>query len=254
MLVRELADYMNNKFPENSKQDDDNVGLLIGRNDDTISKILVCLDVTLAVIDEAISGGYNMIISHHPVIFNPLRSITDGFYAGTRILKLISRGINVYSSHTPMDSGADGINDYVAKRLFKSGYEEMYVGRVGDLIEPVSVSQLTAKLDTIYPGGGLRAIGINRIVKRAAIISGGCGSADYIEMAKRAGADCFVSGDFRNYALVYAQDNDISLIEWQHYSFEHGYMEVFARSLRAELPCLTVDMSKDEKNPINFGG
>lgn len=254
MLVRELAEYINKRFPESTKQDDDNVGLLIGRNGDTISKVLVCLDVTNAVIDEAVSGGYNMIVSHHPIIYTPLFSITDGTYDGTRLQKLIGNGINVYSSHSPMDAGEGGINDYIAKILFKSGYGVLDVGRVGDLAEPLSVSQLVKKLGSIFSGDGLSAIGKNRIVRRAAVIGGGGGSVKYLEMAKRAGADCYISGDFRNNALVYAMDNDISLIDWQHYTCEHGYMKIFAQSLAAAFPFVAVDMSKDEKNPINFGG
>lgn len=254
MQVFELAQYIDKRFPEAAKQEDDNVGLLIGQNNDTISKVLVCLDVTNAVVDEAISGGYNMIVSHHPVIFTPQKNITGDTYTGLRLQKLIRNWINVYSSHTPMDIGEDGINDHIAKLLFKRGYRELYVGRVGDLKEPVNVSELMVKLGAIFSDNGLTAIGKNKTVRRAAIISGGCGTEYYVEMAKRAGADCFISGDFRHSALVYATDNDISLIDWSHYSCEQGYMKVFAKSLAKAFPSIAVDMSKEEKNPINFGG
>jgi dinuclear metal center YbgI/SA1388 family protein len=113
-MIEELA-------PKKLAESWDNVGLLIGDGSSKVNKILVCLDATEWVIEEAIEQNVDMIVCHHPIIFGSLKRITADTTLGRKIIKLISKGISVYSAHTNYDIARDGLNDIFAKYLgFKS--------------------------------------------------------------------------------------------------------------------------------------
>lgn len=104
-------------YPLNLAEDYDNVGLLIGRPDRQINKVLVCLEVTSKVIEEAVNNNCEMIISHHPLIFKPVKKITSNNYITSMVMDLIKADINLYAMHTNFDNGKNGMNDILAKML-----------------------------------------------------------------------------------------------------------------------------------------
>jgi len=122
--VKDIMDYLHKKFPTKLAEDYDNVGLLIGDKDKDVRKILFTLDVTNSVIDEAISLGCDMIISHHPLIFTPIKKITTDDYLGRIIYKAIKNDLNIFAVHTNFDNGRDGLNDYISKKL---NLEDIYI-------------------------------------------------------------------------------------------------------------------------------
>ncbi|MDO6354455.1 Nif3-like dinuclear metal center hexameric protein [Caloramator sp. CAR-1] len=115
--AKNIIDYLEKMFPPSLAEDYDNVGLLIGDKDKNINKILFTLDVTRDTLDEAIKLGCDMIISHHPLIFTPLKKIKTDEYIGSIIIKAIKNDINIYAVHTNFDNAEKGLNDFLAKLL-----------------------------------------------------------------------------------------------------------------------------------------
>lgn len=117
MKLFEIINKLEEEFPLNLQETWDNSGLLIGDKNSEISKIQISLDITESVIDNAIEKGCQLIITHHPVIFENIKKINDSSILGKKILKLIRNGINVYSIHTNLDSAKEGLNNYIAQKL-----------------------------------------------------------------------------------------------------------------------------------------
>ncbi len=141
------------RFPKNYSEEWDNIGLQVGRRDSKINKVLLSLDLTEKVIKEAVKREANLIITHHPMIFKPLKSVTGDTVLGKKILTLIEKGIGVYSMHTNLDSGRYGLNDYLGENVLKFGQGEILekkdingvefgLGRVYKLDEPMKIDSL----------------------------------------------------------------------------------------------------------------
>lgn len=114
---RTFIDKIEQKYPKSLSEEWDNVGLLIGDFELEISKILVCLELNEKVVDEAVENHTDMIVSHHPLIFNPINRIVSSDYISRQIIKLIKNDINLYAMHTNFDAAADGMNDILASKL-----------------------------------------------------------------------------------------------------------------------------------------
>ena len=144
--VREVYQYLDGLAPFSLQMDFDNAGFLVGRGDRTVTKILVSLDITEEVAAEAAEVGAELIVSHHPVIFHPARSVTDGGPDGRILLSLIEHGIAAICAHTNLDAVAGGVNDALAQKLGLVQIEQLHqdgvdasgrpygIGRVGNTV------------------------------------------------------------------------------------------------------------------------
>ena len=117
MKVSDIIRKLEKKFPKSNAEGWDNVGLLVGSSKDEVRKIQVSLDATEEVIGRAIDNNVDMLITHHPLIFSPLKAINDSSLLGRKILKLVKNGIALYSLHTNLDASPEGLNEYVAELL-----------------------------------------------------------------------------------------------------------------------------------------
>lgn len=117
MYIKDIIKIFENQYPKSLAYNWDNVGLIVGNEMDSVSKILVTLEATQAVIDEAVENKVDLIITHHPFIFKGLKKINTSTTKGNDIYKLIENKISVYSAHTNFDIAYDGLNDEIAKRL-----------------------------------------------------------------------------------------------------------------------------------------
>lgn len=115
--IKKVINQLEKKYPISLAEEWDNVGLLIGRDDKEIKKILITLDLTEEVIDTAVVDGIDMIITHHPIIFEKMNRITNKTILGRKIMRLIKRDIAVYTMHTNLDAAKDGLNDFLLKKL-----------------------------------------------------------------------------------------------------------------------------------------
>ena len=168
------------------KEDYDNVGLMVGDSESGVTKILIALDCTLDVISEAVDSGCNFILTHHPLLFVKPKTITRDTLVGRKIIKLIKNGINVYASHTNLDSAVGGLNDIVTEILGfskydiiepskNSNYGEDYtgIGRLVSLDEPIKLGELCENVKKTLKTEFIRYVGRdNDLIKTIAIING----------------------------------------------------------------------------------
>jgi dinuclear metal center YbgI/SA1388 family protein len=117
MRIYDILSYLESKFPISSQASFDNCGLLVGDNQAKVKGVLLCLDCTEDVVEEAISLGCNLIIAHHPLIFKGIKKITGSKYVERTILKAIRSDIAISAMHTNLDHAIDGVNAEIAKRL-----------------------------------------------------------------------------------------------------------------------------------------
>jgi dinuclear metal center YbgI/SA1388 family protein len=224
----------------------DNPGLLIGSSEDEVNKILVVLDATNDVVDYAISNKFDMIVTHHPIIFSAMKSIRGDLPLGKKIINLIRNNICVYSAHTNLDVTNGGINDIFCSiigvketvPLSISGEDKGIVyglGHIGKIDEAVTVREYAESIKEILKLETIRVIGnLNRKVKKVAVCTGAGDSL--IKKAKFAGADVYVTGDMKYHDSQDAIEMGLPIIDAGHYATENiamPYITEYLKSVRS---------------------
>ena len=233
MTVKELYKFLDSRIPSALSCEWDNDGLMCCTEPNrAVKKVLVALDITDDVIDRAIEGGYDVIVSHHPLIFHPIKNITAGESVPNRLIKLVKSGISAMSFHTRLDSLDGGVNDELAKCLGLNNikpFGEDGMGRIGEIED-----EMTAREFAEYVASSLSACGVSyanggRSVRKVAVL-GGAGS-DCIHEAAEAGADAYVSGEFLHHNYIESKENGITIVCAGHYYTENPVCEVVRRIL-----------------------
>ncbi len=245
------------------KEEYDNIGLIVGDESATVKKLMCCLDVTDDVLNEAIRIGADMIISHHPIIFYPLKKVTTSDFQGNKIFTAIKNGISIYASHTNLDFVRDGINDFLASELGLLNVRVMYpyinesegLGRIGNLSSKQYCTVLKSELEVLLKDNYIRIVGepFDEIINVAIINGAGGGDTKYVDMAIEEGADCLITADVKHHVAVYAKDRRLTLIEPQHFTMEHAYISRLVQILKIEAKARKFDFeivqSASEVNP-----
>ncbi len=226
MRIYEITNAIEKYAPKELASSYDNVGLMLGDLDAEVSTVLLTLDVDLSVAVEAKAVGAELIISHHPLIFNPLKNITADTPEGQCLLFLIENHISVYSAHTNLDAALGGLNDLAAQFLSLSNTIPLEengdagIGRIGTLPVPMKLSVLANEIKRVYQVPSLRFVGDgDRIVSKVALCTGSGG--DLVLLAKEKGADAYITGDIKYNVARDAAANGIGLIELGHYESEY---------------------------------
>jgi dinuclear metal center YbgI/SA1388 family protein len=202
MLAKKLIDRFESFAPKTIAFTNDPVGLQIGNVNNDIKRVMVTLDVRPEVVDEAIKQNCDMIFSHHPLIFRPIKNLDLSNPQNQMYAKLIQNSILVYSAHTNLDVAKGGMNDWLTEAMGLNHVQTVYsnhydtnIGRIGVLPTPVTVEEFAKTLKKIFNLEGLRLVANDNkaMVKNVAVV-GGDGGKFYPEMLK-AGADVFVTGD-----------------------------------------------------------
>ena len=233
MTVKELYDRMLEHFPDELRESWDNDGLMCSPDlGATVRRVLVSLDVTEEIVDYAIENGFDLIVSHHPLLFRPLTHLTPDNPVARKLIELIGGGVSVFSFHTRADKAEGGVNDLLAEIMELQNvkpFGEGGLGRIGEFAEDMSLEDfaylLKGQLDSPTV---LVADGYNR-VKRVAVV-GGDGKS-YIPAALALGADTFVSGRISYNTMEEAAEMGINLLEAGHYFTENPVVERFAQLL-----------------------
>lgn len=210
----------------------DNVGLMTGRYNKHVRKIMLALDITKEVVEQAINGKVDLIITHHPLIFKPFKALNDAQWQQELLLTLAENQIAVYSAHTNLDAVSGGVNDNLAKALEIDDYdildEESHIGRIG-MVTPTSIEQFASlvkkKLAADYVIVGNAGKGVHKVA-----VCGGAG-ADFIEKALSKGADTFVTGDIKYHDAQRAVFNGLNIIDAGHQATERLVLENLADRL-----------------------
>ena len=197
-----------------------------------VKKVLISLDITNEVIDEAIENNVDVIISHHPIFFGGLGNMNALTFDGARAVKLARYGIATMSFHTRLDALKDGVNDTLARRIGLTDIEVIgddQIGRIGNLKEEMNaVDYARFVKGALSYGDGDKEASVSlspadRKVKRVALIGGGGG--DFIRLAAESGADTYVTGDMKYHELLSASDFKVNLITAGHFFTEYPVCE-----------------------------
>lgn len=262
MILKDIIKHIERIAPINLKEDFDNVGLMVGSNKSDIKNILVALDCTKDVIDEAKSINADLILTHHPLIFRKPSSITDNTLLGSKIIELIKSDINVYSAHTNLDSARDGINDRIAKVLeYKtckimskcSEDKECGVGRFIELQSEFNLEEIINIFKTKLNIKNLRYTGqLKDRVTKIAIINGS--GQDFFEKAKVLGAELIVTGDTTYHFVSDYTEMGIDIIDLGHFNSEWPIFVEIIKELESKIDNRNIKFhySKTSKEPYNF--
>ena len=231
MLCRDIMKVIETTYPKHAALEWDNVGLLVGRTEKEVKKIYVALDATDDVIDDAIFSGADMLITHHPLLFSPLKKITDEHFIGGRVVKLLQHDISYYAMHTNYDvlgmaelsGGILGLNDMEVLEVTDSDNVQG-IGRVGELSKVMTLQECCGLVKDKFQLENVKVFGdINKIVKRVAISPGsGKGMTD-IALEKR--AEVLITGDISHHEGIDAVAQGIAIIDAGHYGLEHIFVE-----------------------------
>ena len=249
MKIGDVYEALNAWAPVSTAMQGDNVGLLAGCAADEAEGAVAALDCTMDVIREAVRCGANLIVTHHPVIFHPLRRLVAGSFDADRVSALLRGGISVISLHTNLDSAEGGVNDCLAGRLGLSGVEPLPGGdgiaRMGALAERMETDAFLRLVRTRLGAEGLRASRTRREIRRVAVGGGAC--AEYLDAAAAAGCDALVTADCKHHQYLEAAHLGLLLTDATHYATENVVVPELARRLRGL--GLTVREARTE-NPV----
>ncbi|MEX1308111.1 MAG: Nif3-like dinuclear metal center hexameric protein [Eubacteriales bacterium] len=248
-----LLDVLESIAPKHLAMDWDNCGLLIDAKEG-YERLLICVDITADVLDEAIEKKCDLIISHHPLIFDPIKSIDKN----SIVFKAIQSGISVYAAHTNMDVVAGGVNDTLAKMCGITNCQPLDsendngFGCVGTLAQKITVSEVVQNIEDALKVEGIRVTGaLDRPVEVVAVACGAGG--DSVNAAKSAGVDVLLTGEAKHHEHLLATSLDLVLLEAGHYNTEKHFVKLMAERLQAttdELKYnLQVKISEREKPP-----
>ncbi|MBE6776805.1 MAG: Nif3-like dinuclear metal center hexameric protein [Ruminococcaceae bacterium] len=231
MTVNDILSFLNNKFPIDTACDFDNVGLLIGDKDQTVTKAIIALDCTMSAINEAIANDCELIITHHPVIFNPLKNILKGSIPHT----VVSNNLSVISMHTNLDVGDGGVNDNLCKVL-EPIMTETVVANDGYLlkkctISPICADDLALKLKTSL-GGRVKYTDNGKTLENILVCSGSGGN--FIYEVKDFDCDALLTADVKHNQFLDAELLGVSLFDAGHFNTEDIVIEPLKELLQTE--------------------
>ncbi|MBF0715616.1 Nif3-like dinuclear metal center hexameric protein [Gemelliphila palaticanis] len=260
VILKDIYSSINNLANEQLAEKWDNVGILIGDENQTIKKILICLDVTNDVVDEAVSKGVDLIIAHHPLIFKPIKKLNFNNFKNKIIRSIIKNDISVIAAHTNLDSAKLGLNDYLAKLLKLENTEvlipnslnhEEGLGRIGYLKNELPLNEFNNYVKKQLNLDFTRIVAKNKTqsIKRVAILGGSGGSFIY-DLPE---VDVYLTGDIGYHEAVDALEMGISLIDIGHFA-EKASKELLREYLTTlEYTNLEIIISKVEKEPFELG-
>lgn len=235
--VQDIFSFLKSAAPLELQTDFDNAGFLIGHADSAVRTVLLSLDVTDEVVEEAIQLGAELIVSHHPVIFHPIRSITDTGADTVKLLRLIENRVAVISMHTNLDIAEGGVNDVLIKKLgaeTDGALDADGCGRVGHMNEPITLSEFLAVCKQTLQVNGLRYVSAGKPVQRLAVMGGaGAGS---IAQAAALGCDTYVTADIKYHDFLNARELGLNLIDADHFCTEDPVISDLRKRLSASFP------------------
>ena len=231
MKCNEIIAFLEKQYSSKYALDWDNVGLLIGRSDSDIKTIYVAVDASDDIIEDAISHHADLIITHHPLIFSPLKRINDQNFISQRVLKLVEHGISLYAMHTNYDVVRMG--DLAAEKIGLQKQcalevtdlnSDKGIGQIGKLSESCSLKELSELVKKAFQLEGVCVFGdLDYHVKQIAI-SPGAGNS-MIEHAINTKVDVLITGDISHHNGIDAMAQGLSIIDAGHYGIEHIFIK-----------------------------
>jgi len=242
VLLQHIIDTIESVAPLKWQEAWDNSGLQVGDRNADIRAALLTTDVTESVVDEAIGKHCDLIVSHHPLLFHGLKTISGNTPQERMVAKAIRHNIAIYSSHTAMDVYLHGVSGRMAEKTGLTDYRilqptegqtEIGLGVIGTLPEPVAFTHFLSRVKNVFEAPQIRYIeGPTEMVQTIAIC-GGAG-ADLMETAIAQEADVFLSADFK-YHEFQAADGRIAIVDLDHWVSEHFTRDIYKELLQGKV-------------------
>lgn len=262
--IKDVCHFLDSFAPTRLAEDWDNVGLLAGDPDGDASRIMTCLTITSESADEAIARKADLIVSHHPLPFRPLKRLTTDSVPSRLLWNLIRAGVSIYSPHTGFDSASQGINQTLGQKIGMTNMAPLVAipddpdglgaGRVGEFPGQPAVRELIDSIKKKFSLVGIHVIGnLDNKSRRAAVACGSGGS--FLSKAIAAGCDTFVTGETTFHTCLEAKANNVSMILLGHFASERFAVEELADQIANEFsglndPQFEVWASQKESDPI----
>lgn len=260
--VQDILNIIEKIAPTSLAEDWDNVGLMVGNSSATVDAILMGLDPTLPLLDEAISRGANLLITHHPFIFHPLKAIHLDSPDGIFVERAIQNRINVVSCHTNLDSATEGVSSSLARKLdlqditplvAHSGSDLCGLGRIGRYGEPVSADAFIEKLTAACsPPWLLATANAPATINCVAVCGGSCSGLAPVALEK--GAQVFVTSEVKHSTARWAEQAGLWVVDGGHFATEQQALTIFAENLEAEASrdfnAINIHITRQQISPL----
>lgn len=240
LKVKDIIGSLEKKYPKVNAESWDNVGLIVGKLNQEVRKVQLSLDATDKAIENAIKNGAELIITHHPMIFKPVKTITTMDNVGRKIIKLIENEKSLYAMHTNLDSSKEGINDYILNLLEVENSKvidvnefdnEVGIGRLYTLSKEMNIDEYATFVKNSLKIKNIRIISENRekIIKKVALINGS--GMSYWRKVKSLGADLFITGDIGYHDALDAKEAGINIFDIGHFESENCFVELLRKDI-----------------------
>jgi dinuclear metal center YbgI/SA1388 family protein len=264
MKIRELIDFMESHAPLKYQEKYDNSGLIVGNADMEISGVMICLDSTEEVIDDAISRGCNLVIAHHPIIFTGIKKLTGKTYIGRTVIRAIKNDVAIYAMHTNLDNLLEGgVSERIAKRIGLKNLEildpkmtfltegiNVGTGIIG--YTPSAFDEMDF-LKEVKKQMNTKVIRYTRLldkpVNKVAVCGGAC--SFLLRTAIMQGADMFITADFKYHEFFDAEDK-LVIADIGHYESEQFTIELIHDLITKNFSTFAAHFTKVVTNPINY--
>ena len=260
MKIQDVLSALEQFAPLPLQESWDNAGLQVGLTEAEVSGALLCLDVTEAVVDEALEKGCNLIVSHHPLLFRGLKTISDLTDVQRTVRKAVKNDVAVVSMHTNMDNAQGGVNFKMAEKLGLTDVQFMAPktvdgvtcgsGIIGQLAEPLAAEAFVAKVKQAF---GVACAMTNQLLERPVSRVALCGGVgDFLlDEAVKAGADAFITGEM-HYHQYFGYEQQIQICVIGHYQSEQYTTEVFRDIINERCPGVRTEIAETMTNPICY--
>ncbi len=252
MTIKELYASLEARIPRRLSCEWDNDGLMVsGDPSREVKRVLIALDITAEVVRKAVEGGFDVVISHHPLVFRPLKAITTEIPVAKKVIDLLGAGITAMSFHTRLDAVCGGVNDTLAAALGVAdavpfGNGEETIGRIGRLSEPITLEAFALRVKQATGAPFVQVSDAGRLVERVAIL-GGSGSSD-VQAAECAGADTYLTGELGHHLLTDGPERGMNLVAAGHFHTENPVCETLCAMVREIIPSVEIEIT--DSNPI----
>ena len=251
-ICRDIMTFVEQTAPLELAEEWDNVGLLVGNGEGKVERIMLCLDITTAAVEEALEKKADLIVTHHPVIFKGLKRLIDGEGKGHLLYTLIRNGINVYAAHTNLDFAVSGVNTQLAASIGLKGVESLGEGpgKTGILNTQVNLDDFIKQIKNSLNVPFVRVVGkADHGVKKVAVF---CGSFDdNLEVVMKSNVDVLVTGDVKYHTALDAREAGLCIVDAGHFNTEKIVLPEMENALKDNFPGIDVFCFQQEEDPFN---
>ncbi len=238
--VKDIYNFIDSIAPFSTQEEWDNSGLLVGDENTEVTKILFALDVTTDVINQAVTFGADLIITHHPVIFKAVSTVLSD----SLIYKLVNNNVSIICAHTNYDKAVDGVNDILCKTVGFNNFNKVdgTCLNIGNFEKVVSTENFVNHIKNVL-GCVVRYNSLKKDIKKVAVCSGS--GSEYLELAKELNCDVLLTGDASHHAFLDANEMDVVLVAAGHFETENLAIEPLMNKIKEKFN-ITCELAMQE--------